>query len=434
MAYLTMHRTLLLLALLAAACSRPEQTRSAVGASQAAAAPQPTLVPHPRVSSVALDELRLALDLGELAQARARIGASESAGPEEAWLLRARLAALEGKGIEALRLVEAARAAHPRSPAVFATAAEIYAASEGFDSAAREIVRGEKECGNSPEFLRARGIVSILKPGGAAKGLAELEAARAADPKLPFAARPLGQAHLLVAKQAAQKDQRALALSHAQLSVSFDPLDVDARRFLAECLAGNGEFEGALKLMQSLVEAGEPLQAEWALLEKRAGIAALLQRERERALAHFRAARRLGLDDEELSSGARLLAEHSAAQLSRGIESYERKDYAAAEQAFRAALADDPDSLAARNHLAVALHALGQHAQAAELWEAVLRVARDEGLELPEPVELNLARACAAAGQTDKSRTTLEQFLQRNPDGPHALLARTLLEKLKESH
>lgn len=428
-----MQRTFLLLFLLAPACSEspaPAPVSPAVVKPQPQADPEELLKPHPRVETPQLDELRRALDLGSIAEARAAIEICESAGPEEALLLRARLAAMEGKGIEALRLVESARGLSPRSAAVYATAAEIYASSEGFDSAAREIVRGEKECGKSPELLRARGIISILKPGGATKGLADLEAARKADPKLPFCLRALGQAHLLVAKEAAKRDERARALEHAQLSVSWDPLDVDARRFLSECLAGNGDFVGALKLLAALVESGEPLQAELALLEKRAGIAALLGREREAALAHFRKARALGLSDEELSSGARLLAESSAAHIARGIEAYQRKDYAGAEQAFRAALEDEPASLAAQNHLAVALHARGQYAQAAALWEQVLRIAREEQLDLPEPVELNLAKAYAAAGELEKARATLEGFVTSKPQSPHASHARAMLEKL----
>ncbi len=433
-----MHKALILsLSLLAFGCSpqSPQepaaaQTDSGSAPQAAASASQAPLRSHPRVRSVELDQLRRALDLGEREKALALIAHADGAGAEEAFLLRARLAAMEGKGIEALRLVEAARAQFPKSPAVYATAAEVYATSEGFDSAAREIVRGEKECGKSPEFLRARGIISILKPGGAAKGLAELESARKADPDLPFVLRPLGQAHLLVAKEAAKQDQRARALEHAQFSVSFDPLDVDARRFLSECLAASGDFEGARTLLSALVAEGEPLGSELALLEKRAGIAALLQRERERALEHFREARRLGLSDEELSSGARLLSEASAAHLERGMQAYQRQELAAAEEAFRAALRDEPDSLAARNHLAVTLYSRGGFAEAAGLWEQVLAVANAEGLELPEPVELNLAKAWRSAGEREKARAVLQSFVTSKPQSAHAVLARAMLETL----
>jgi tetratricopeptide (TPR) repeat protein len=433
-----MHKALILsLSLLSLGCSHesPQESAAQETASPAAAGAvgstrELPLRAHPRIRSVELDQLRRALDLGERAKALALIVHADGAGAEEAFLLRARLAAMEGKGIEALRLVEAARTQFPQSPAVYATAAEVYATSEGFDSAAREIVRGEKECGKSPEFLRARGIISILKPGGAAKGLAELESARKADPDLPFALRPLGQAHLLVAKDAAKQDQRARALEHAQLSVSFDPLDVDARRFLAECLAANADFEGARTLLSALVAEGEPLVSELALLEKRAGIAALLQRERERALEHFRAARQLGLNDEELSSGARLLAEASAAHLERGMQAYQRQELETAESAFRAALRDEPDSLAAKNHLAVTLYARGRFLEAAELWEKVLLVANSEGLELPEPVEINLAKAWRSAGEGEKARAVLQGFVTSKPQSAHAPLARAMLETL----
>lgn len=424
----------LFVSLVLVACSEapapdPQAVDSAArSAKPAARLPDPP-PPFPRVHTAELESLRRALDLGPLSKAREQIVHCESAG-EEALLLRARLAAMEGKSIEALRLIESARAQAPRSAAVFATAAEVYAASEGFDSAAREIVRGEKECGPSAEFLRARGVLSILRPGGAQRGLAELEAARKADPSMPFLLRPLGQAHLLVAKEAAKEQDLARAYQHAQWSLSFDPEDVDARRFLSECMSARGEFAGALEILRRLIDEGEALQPELALLEKRAGIAALLVRQKDQALEHFRSARRLGLSDAELASGARLLAESAQAHTERGVEHYRRQELEAAELAFRAALNDDPASIAAQNHLAVVLFARQQYSEAARYWQQVLEIAQAEELELPEPVELNLAKALRASGELEAARRTLESFLAARPQSPHAALAQRMLESL----
>jgi len=386
--------------------------------------------PWPRVHTPELDLLRQALDLGPLADAERLIDCAPSAGSEQL-LLRARLAAVRGRGIEALRLVEQARTADVKDPSVYATAAEIYASSDGFDSAVHEIVRGEEACGPSAEFLRARGIVSLSRQGGAAKGLAELEAARKADPELPFAARALGQAHLLLGKESIKQEKLAAALEHAQLSLSFDPGELDAQRFLSECQAARGDFDSALAVLRRLVDEGQPLASELALMEKRAGVACLLRQDKPGALAHFLEARARGLSDTELATGARLLAEASSAHLDAGVEALQKNDYAAAEKEFRAALVYDADSIAAQNHLAVALFRRESYAEAIVLWKKVLATARAEALELPDPVHINLAAAQRAGGDPGAARATLEQYLSEAPAGRWVAETRAALAKLE---
>jgi tetratricopeptide (TPR) repeat protein len=421
-------RALLFLAALLicfASCGKDEP---AYGSGPVSAAPQ-TPKAWPRVHTPELDALRKALDLGPLEEAERQIGCAASAAAE-APLLRARLAAARGRGIEALRLVEEARSANAQDPSVYATAAEVYASSDGLDSAAREILSGEQRCGPSAELLRARGIVSISRQGGAAKGLAELQAALAADPALPFAARALGQAHLLLGKEAAKAQKLAEALEHALLSVSYDPSDIDAQRFVSECQAARGDHEAALAVLRRLVEQGQPLQSELALMEKRAGIACLLRQDKPAALAHFLEARARGLSDLELATGARLLAEASEEHLAAGVDAYQKQDLPGAEREFRAALRYDADSLAAQNHLAVVLFRLERYGEAAELWKRVLATAQKEALELPDPVHLSLAQAQRASGDPESARKTLEDYLQSAPQGRWADETRELLRKL----
>ncbi len=313
---------------------------------------------------------------------------------------------------------------------MYATAAEIWAGSDGFDSAAREITQGEKLCGPSAELLRARGIVALSRPGGSARGLADLESARRADPELPFALRALGQAHLLLGKEAAKAQKLAAALEHAQLSVHFDPEETDAQRFLSECQAAQGDYDAALATLRALVQKGEPLSAEVALMEKRAGVAALLRDDRVRALAHFLEARAEGLTDAELATGARLLAEESQKHLDSGVEAYAAHELERAEREFRAALVYDDDSIAAQNHLAVTLFQRAAYDEAARLWSRVLETATGEGLELPEPVHLNLAEAELRGGDAAAARATLERYLAGAPAGRWAERTRAALEAL----
>jgi len=380
-----------------------------------------------------LDALRAALDGLDRARAAELIDAASAAGPEEP-LLRARFQALEPAGtIAALRLIETARAADPKNPDVYATAAEIYAANDAFDTAWQEIERGLASCGESAELLRARGVAWLCREHGAPKGVEFLTRARAADPDLPFVTRALAQGHLLVAKIEQQKKNVEGAIANARASLAGQPDNVDARRLLSELLAAQGDFGGAIAIVQGLVQAGEPLEAELASLCKKAGIAALLENDRPRAIEQFRAARAHGLNDTELASGARILAEESRVQLERGVAAYEKGDTAKAETCFREALADEPTSLAARNHLAVVLFGRAQYPEAARLWREVLETARTEAIDLPDPVHLNLAAALAKSGDAAGARAVLEEFLKREPTGEWARATRDALNALGEA-
>ena len=419
------------LLLLLAACSREPETQASAPAPERAPvlALRPTRDLDPRIVA-----LRAHVEFGHLEEARAlaeELGLARGDG--EATLLRARIAALEGQNVEALRLVEAARRERPADPDVYATSAEIYASAGKLDAAWEEILAGEKAAGPAPELDRARGVVWISRQRGARKGLALLEAAGRADRDLPFLARPTSQAHLLLGKDAAANGEAPVALVHARHAAAKDPEDVDVARFLGEALALNGDFDGAIAETERLVASGLPLGAELALLHKKAAMGALLARERERAIDHFAEARKLGLTDEELATGARMLEEEVLARVKLGVEAYAAGDLAASEAAFQRALALDPDRIEAKNHLGVVLFQRGAYAEAAACWEAVCATASSEGILLPEPVHVNLAKARALAGDLPGARATLEAYLVHAPDGEWAGETRAALAALPES-
>jgi tetratricopeptide (TPR) repeat protein len=408
--------------------------------SAAAAAPAPAVETRvetkraarpPRSTDPDVVRLRAALDLGRADEARALLPRLDEKriGTEEL-LLRARFDALSGNAVDAIRKVEAARQAAPTDPDVFATASEIYAAAGKVDAGWQEERAGERACGEAPELDRARACLWLSRSGGARKGLELLEGARKKDPDLPFTARALSQAHLLVGKEDAAARKGPSALEHAQLAASLDPDDVDARRFLSEALLLNGDFEGGVREIEALVEKGQPLGAELALLHKKAGIAALLERDRDRAIGHFAAARKLGLTDEELSTGARVLAEEAAARVEKGIEAYKAGDLDAARAHFTAALELDPDRIEAKNHLAVVEFKRGNLGAAIAYWRSVLETSEKEGLELPEPVHVNLAKALALSGEVDAARDLLEDYLRKNPEGRFQDETRAALDAL----
>lgn len=371
----------------------------------------------PRSSDPELARLRVALDFGRADELAALLPAAARAGHEEP-ALRARAMALAGRRIDALRLLAEARKTRPRDPEYGSTAAEIYAGAGAFEDALREILELEKVSKTEPLVLRARGVAMLLKDGGAAQGLALLEEARRGEPELPFTQRALAQAHLLVGKEQAKKKDIPAALRHAQASVSFDADDVDAERFLSECLAASGRYVEARAVLEALSARGVPLGAELALLSKNAGFHALLRGARDEALDHFEAARVAGLDDDALGSAVELLQEAARADVDAGVALFTAGETAKAAGLFDRALRRDPGQLAAMNHLAVCHMKLKEPAKAAELWRRVLSIAETEQLELPEPVHLNLARALQAAGDAAGAKLVLDVHLDRHPSGP----------------
>ncbi|MBK7878078.1 MAG: hypothetical protein IPJ77_20660 [Planctomycetes bacterium] len=425
------------LTLLLAACAQdaapapaPSEPAAAVHAgSQAAPAAAPLAV-RARSKDPELVRLRSALEFGRLAEAEALLPLAARA-PDEAGELTARFRALQGKLFDALRLLEAERTARPKDAAVYAALAELYAGEQKFETAWSELKRGDEACGPSAELARARGVLWILREGGAKKGLEFLDRARAADPDLAFAARALGQAHLLLAKQAAKSEDVVLARHHVDRSLAYDAREVDALRLQADLQAAAGDFTSALATLEALVRGGESLGSELALLYKKGAFGALLAKNRPLALERFAKARALGLTDAELASGAQILADEARARREAGVAEYERGALAEAEAAFRAALGYDPGDLGARNHLAVVLFKQHDPAGAAEHWRQVLDGAKRVGIELPEPVHVNLAKALVQAGKAPEAEAVLDTYLAAEPEGRWAASTRAALEHLR---
>lgn len=416
-------RLLLLLTLLSAACSDAsdepaDHTTTPTGAEVAS---------RRRVQREEAEEvraLRRHVDLGQTDEVLPLLRSWGARLGLEADLIEARLHTLAGKNTEAVRAIERARAVDPRDPRVFATMVEISAAAGNIETARAELERGIETVGSCPELTRSQGILELYRSGGARLGVSKIESALRLDPDLPFVERALAQGHLLLAKEALAAGRPTAALESAQRSLSYDSREVETRRVLADILASRSRLDEAVLVITELVDEGEPLQGELAVLHKKAGIAALIpapnetddEREarRDRALEHLVVARELGLSLEELASGARILADEAERLAERGVRSYADGDLELARESFERALRYDPDHLSARNHYAVVLYRLKDYAAAARQWREVMVVMEGEGIVPPEPIHLNLAQAQVQDGDTDGARGTLERWLERN--------------------
>lgn len=388
--------------------------------------------------------LRRLVDLGHTDEALPLLRAWTGRLGIEAHLIDARLQTLLGNGTEAVRAIERARAIDASDPRVFATMIEISAAVGNTQTARDELERGLAAVGPCPELTRSKGVLELYQAGGARRGVATIESAVRQDPDLPFVDRALAQGHLLLAKEALAAGRPTAALESAQRSLSYDSREVETRRVLADVLASRSRLEEAILVITELVAEGEPLQGELASLHKKAGIAALIpvpdesdadrSARRERSLEHLIAARELGLSNEELASGARILSDEAQRVADEGSAAYQASDFEGARRSFERALRYDPDHLSARNHYAVVLYRLGDYAEAARQWREVMVVMEGEGIVPPEPIHLNLAQAQVQDGDREGARGTLERWLERNADdadyAEYVVLTREALSQL----
>ncbi len=392
-------------------------------AAGAAGAPEDHAAPARPVRDPALAEVRAALEQGrgDLAlEWLERVPGSEATG------LRARAQFFTGDAVAALATLAQARADDPHQPELWAVEVELLANLGRRQGASELLATAFKRFGPAPALYRAQGVVELLTEGHAPQALEALERAQARDPELPFLAFPLAQAHLLFGRARLQAAP-AEATAHARAARMLWPALLDARELEAEGLTGELRFEEALALYDELAAAGRDYGETPALLEQRCATRCLLEHDRAGAIAHYLGARRRGMDDAGLGFGLSVLAEEHAAALARGEEAAEAGDWERAAREFARALELVPGDLAAENHLGVARFQREEFRAAAEAWEHVLARGLASGIELPDPVALNLAKAWRLTGEAERARTVVSELLDREPEGPWSEAARELL-------
>ena len=372
--------------------------------------------------------LRRAIEFGELDDARTILELHTEELGVEAELLSARLLTAEGADLDAQRAIERARRLAPEDVRVPGTASEMHSAHGRRQSALDEIKRAYELAGARPEIHRAQGVHFLSESGRAKEGLQQLERARELDPTLPFLDRATAQAHLLIAKERLSANDLNEAMKAVVPAFHYDPEEFETRRLLSDVFIAQKQIEAALVVMEGLHADGYPVLGELASLEKQAAFVKLLRKDRESALDHFSRARSHGLNKGELGSGAQMLMDAAVSALNEGVEAYEALDLERARARFERADELDPGLLSAHNHLGVVCYQTGDDEAAIEHWSEVWRVASAEGLILPEPVEVNLARAYVRSGAVEDAKRVLKESLKASPSGPHSASAQRHLD------
>lgn len=371
--------------------------------------------------------VRAALEVGDGERALALL---ERVQGFEAGLLRVRGLFLTGDTVSALAELEEAKRLAPDSPEAAAVEIELLATLDRLQGAAEILERAMKQDGRHPALLRAQGVVELRNPGHGRQALAALERARALDPELPFLRYPLAQAQVLAGRGELEQAP-AEALAKARAAAALWPGLLEALELEAEAEVGLLDFGAALELYGELERRGQDHQSLRATLEQRWSTLCLLQRDRAAAVEHALSARKLGLSEAELGYGAELLREAASEALARGRSAAEAHDWPGAEAEFARAHELAPRDLEAENHLAVARFQRGDYRAAAEAWSSVWSSARRTGVALPDPVPLNLAKAWRLAGERKLARSTLDELLDGDPEGPWSREARELLFQLE---
>jgi tetratricopeptide (TPR) repeat protein len=358
----------------------------------------------------------------------------ERLGGFEAECLRARAELLSGDSVAALAALERARAVDAAQPELLATEVECLALLDRVPSALEALAKAFERAGPAPELFRAQGVVDLCRQGRGEAALAALARARALDATLPFVARPLAQAHLLVGRALLEKrpaESTAHAMAALALVLESDSVFDEALELEAEGLAGERRFEAALARYERLEERGGDHRATRATLHHRAATSLLLERRRDAAVEHYMLARRLGLSDEELGFGAEVLREEGHLHWRLGVEASAAGDWTRAHEALERAHELTPGDPEVLNHLGVARFQRAEYRAAAEAWDDALARGKAAGHVWADPVPLDLAKAWRMAAEPGRARTVLAELIDAEPEGPWSAEARELLFALE---
>lgn len=376
-----------------------------------------------------------ALEMGDLTGAsKALLRIPESEGYERA-LCRARLLSLQGQGTEAVREIEAIKEVYPDQARVYATAAEIYlhlttAEVDMRLAAEDEIKTCQQKAGITADYSRARGAYMLAVPGGAEAALVHLLRAREMDDEVPFLRAYLVEAHRVLGTVALRNNDPKQALRHARDGLREDPDNATLERLLADALAMGHVYQEAIEIYERQAQSGYAVVDELARLCQKAGVGALLEKDRERAIERFLRARELGLSDTELGFGAKVLEDEADGAIEAGYDAYDAGLWDQAKDRFERALVFDANSIRAHNGLASCAFRQEQWNVAIDEWFWVHETLEDRGVPMPEPVHVNIAKAMYQAGRVDEIAPLLESYLDEHPDGDWAAQTQEALDRL----
>ena len=196
--------------------------------------------------------------------------------------------------------------------------------------------------------------------------------------------------------------------------------------------AGTLDFVSSLEAYGKAAEAGIDVRREQADTHMRAGMAARMVKNHGAAVAHYLAARDLGLSNLEMSSGADYLKSQANLALTAAADAEIAGKLDLAEEHLEEALRMDPRSLEALDFLGSIRFRGADFAGAAVAWEVLLGYERESAESRESTTHLNLARALVLGERAVEARGALDAYLEAWPDGPLAAETREMILRLPE--
>jgi tetratricopeptide (TPR) repeat protein len=354
-----------------------------------------------------------------------------------AHVARGRFSLARGRAVEALRDFEDAKRIDRRLAEAYAGAAEAYLTQGLLDGARVELEAGLAATQPQPsaEILVTLAGVQLARGTEPRQVLSLLHVARQVNPDEPRIPRSFAATFTAEAERSAEKGDLTAAEASVRAALEEVPDFAAAHAALGrvrEQQKRHGEAAQSLERAYRIEPTKERRDAVAAAL-KAAGMAALLQRDRERAVARFLELRDLGTVNVDMGSGLDLLREEARSEYNRAVDS---KDPSEARRHLERSLRCLPENF-------YALYALGtleaeaggdEHSndvKAIELWTRALAAGKESGVDLSSlALHWNLAQAHYRRREDAKARVLLTEYLAFGK-GDYAPRCQALLEVLE---
>lgn len=353
-----------------------------------------------------------------------------------AYVARGRLSLARGRAVEAVRDFEDSKRIDPRRAEPYMGAAAAYVLQGLLDGAERELTAGLTAVEPEPPVSLVSSLAEVRLARGADPGplIELLRAARQGDPDDPRIASVLSLALAADAERKLEKGDLTSAEALAREALAEGGDVARARAVLGQLRERQRRFDEAVEELREAhrLEPTPERREQLASALKAAGMAALLQRERARAVEWFLELRRLEPESVELGTGLDILREEARSEYNAAVDA---RDPVVARRHLERSLELLPENFYALYALGTLEAEAGGEAhsndvKAIELWTRALRSARADGIDLAGfALHLNLAQAHYRRRDDARVRELLTEYLSFG-HGPYQARCQALLEVL----